>query len=447
MGLSAMAARLAKAFLILLAVGLLAFNFVRIIQKPIGDFHNHWLLGYNLLHGHSLYLGRGAQTPAERNPYPPFWALAHAPLTVVSAHQAQIIGFLPMYLGALGLLLWTLTRLTRPHFPIVNSAARFWILAIPMLVALRFLSRDLSECGANIGLVALAWFAIYSWTRDRDWLAGASLGLAIALKMTAGLFLPYFLWKRQWKMALATIAFAAAFSLSPVLVRGPTRFANDLREWSAVVRAGHTGNPLIGVLGAATTNNFSLRPALGRLLMKSPTDPENPVSPKLLDLPPRAASIIVDAIELSLLIAFAWIVRRPVTDRHDLTILYECAAVSLLILLLSPITWGHHCVGTLPALVLIFLTGLSYRGLPRWMLVLVAYILLTLLLNRAFIGKDLSLLVSNFSPVTWEIVCLLALTLGCGALVLSAPRAVDIHRQANPAASDPMPHPQHHFEA
>ena len=49
-----------------------------------------------------------------------------------------------------------------------------------MLVAIQFLARDLAECGVNILLIALAWFGIYAWTRHRDWLGGASLGLAIA---------------------------------------------------------------------------------------------------------------------------------------------------------------------------------------------------------------------------------------------------------------------------
>jgi len=188
--------RRVRVALIVAGGGLLAFNLARIIRAPIGDFHNHWQLGYNLLTGASLYPSVAECPSHYSNPYPPFWAMAHAPLTLFSAHVAQIIVFLPMYIGSLSLLVWTLFHLTRGHLPL-DGQRQFWAFTIAMLVALPFLSRDMAECGVNIGLVALAWFAVYAWTRHRDWLGGASLGLAIALKMTAGLFVPYFLWKRQ----------------------------------------------------------------------------------------------------------------------------------------------------------------------------------------------------------------------------------------------------------
>src|SRR5207248_11535078 len=92
----------------------------------------------------------------------------------------------------------------------------------------------------------------------------AMLVLAIALKITAGLFVPYFLWKRQWKIASAAILFALIFTIAPVVVRGPTRFATDLSEWFDVLRAGNTGNPSIGVLGPEPIGNISLLPELAR---------------------------------------------------------------------------------------------------------------------------------------------------------------------------------------
>ena len=244
------------------------------------------------MNGHSLYLGPGGQPPDYPNPYPPFWAMAHAPLTIVSAHLAQILVFLPLYLGSLSLLLWVLRHLTQPHLPL-DRTREFWATALAMLVAIQFLARDLAECGVNILLIALAWFGIYAWTRHRDWLGGASLGLAIALKMTAALFVPYFLWKRQWKIAGAATVFAILFSLMPILVRGPTLFATDLRQWVAVVRGIGSENPSRHVLGQESTRNFALRPALARLIDEHSGNET------------RAASVLIYVIELSLLIGFA----------------------------------------------------------------------------------------------------------------------------------------------
>jgi alpha-1,2-mannosyltransferase len=406
----------ARVGVIIMGAGFLIFNLVRIIHGPIGDFHNHWKSGYDLLRGGSLYMPGGEGPSAYPNPYPPFWAMAHAPLTIFTAHVAQVIVFLPMYIGSLVLLVWTLLRLTRPHFPL-DGRRQFWAVAIAMLVALQFVLRDMAECGVNIGLVALAWFAVYAWTRHRDWLGGTSLGLAIALKMTAALFVPYFLWKRQWKIAGTATLFAVMFTMSPVLVRGPTRFGKDLSEWLDIVRSGKMGNPSIGVLGPEPISNFALRPALARLITDNPGATSNPVATNIAFLPPRVASTVVYFIEFSLLLLFACMSGRSVDDRGALPVLYECAGVSLLILLLSPITWGHHCVGTVPALYLICATAFYFRGLPRWMLIPVGYILLTLVFNRAIVGAQVSLLMSGYSIVTWEILALLVLTLGCRSLV------------------------------
>jgi len=415
--------RAGRASLILIGLGILTFNFVHIIIRPIGDFHYHWQLGSDLLNGRSLYLGPGGGAPQYPNPYPPFWAMVHAPLTMVSAHLAQILVFLPLYLGSLGLLLWTLHRLTQPHLPL-DRTREFWATALSMLVALQFLARDMAECGVNIALVALAWFAIYAWARHRDWLGGASLGLAIALKMTAALFVPYFVWKRQWKIAGAATLFAILFSLTPVLVRGPTLFATDLREWVAVVRAIGSEKPSMQVLGQESTRNFALRPALTRLIANASGHRVDPYGTNLLSLSTRTTSVLVYVVELSLVIAFAWIAGRSVGNRQSLAVVYECAGVSLLMLLLSPVTWGHHCVGALPALYLISRTAFYYRRLPSWMLVPLGYVILALGFNRAIIGKQLSVLFSGYSVVTWEIMALLLLTLGCRSFILRQARAI-----------------------
>src|SRR5207248_8390360 len=99
--------------LIVAGGGLLAFNLARIIRSPIGDFHNHWQLGYNLLRGASLYPSVAECPSHYSNPYPTFWAMAHSPLTLFSSHVSQMIVFLPMYIGSLSLLVWAWFYLSR----------------------------------------------------------------------------------------------------------------------------------------------------------------------------------------------------------------------------------------------------------------------------------------------------------------------------------------------
>jgi hypothetical protein len=271
------------------------------------------------------------------------------------------------------------------------------------------------ECGVNLALVALSWLAVLCWTQGRQWTGGLLLGLAMSLKCTPALFWAWFLWKRQWKMAAATVACAAAFTLSPVLVMGPSAYADAMTEWVGNAGRGLSNvNPAYGVLGDEPLQNMALRPALARYLMHLPpghrSRVDHPLYADFLDLPPRAAGFAVKLTLAALVVAVAWAFRAPVRDRRGSAVLWECAAVSVLILLLSPITWGQHCVGVLPACYLFVRSAWSSRNadaeqsgpaLPRWAFAAVGgYVLCVLVLDRTLLGREWTYLLDSYRIAT-----------------------------------------------
>jgi hypothetical protein len=133
-------AAVAAAFVVVLA------SFFQTARRPRGDFPNHWEFGRRMAAGEFIY-ERGLDVP-----YLPLWALVHAPLTVLPVHAAQLVLF-PLSLAAAALLLWVLDRLTRRSFPL-DRERRFWVAALALLLSIRFLLRDMSECGVNLALVA-----------------------------------------------------------------------------------------------------------------------------------------------------------------------------------------------------------------------------------------------------------------------------------------------------
>jgi hypothetical protein len=160
--------------------------------------------------------------------------------------------------------------------------------------------------------------------------------------------------------------------------------------------------------------NMSLRPNLARLLTTLPpgvTDPPPQPGLPLVHLSPAAAGWLIKAVMITLALAVAWKFRSPVSRRDDLTIAWECATISLAMLLYSPITWGQHCVGALPALYLLVRTGFSRRRLPAlaWG-ALSAFVVLVLLLNRGLIGRTATLSLLAFGANTWCLLALLAAT-------------------------------------
>ena len=242
---------------------LLACAFRAIVRATDGDFKLHWEFGRRFLAGDFLYAG------GMHLPYPPFWAMAHAPAALVPMPVAKALLF-PVGVAALIILLRILRALASPAFHLHRRRA-FWVATLTLLLASRYVIRDMAELGVNTALVALTWLAIYLWTQRRDFLGGTTLGLAIALKCTPAIFVGYFLWKRQWRMFAITCAAALLFTLVPILWQGPASYRDHMATWSANAWRGF-GNedPSVGVLGPEPLQNMALRPALARYLMRLP---------------------------------------------------------------------------------------------------------------------------------------------------------------------------------
>jgi hypothetical protein len=398
----------AKSILLGLAAAALLFQWGRIMYTSRGDFVRHWEFGRRFVSHEILYAG-GLDVP-----YLPFWAMAHAPLSALPVGVAQSLAY-PACVLTLIALLYLLNRLTKEQLPLRESVV-FWLNASVLACASPFVLRDLDEAGANLPLLAMAWLSIFLWTRHRDVLGGLSLGCAIALKCTPGLLLLYFAWKRQWKFAAMALATAATLTVAPAAWQGAASYRQHLEIWFHHARRASTlGNPTQGVLGEEPVQNHALRPALARLLMRLPPGHsgrvDHPWCIDLFDLPATQATWIISAAFVALLGTIAWLLRIPVSARTDPSVPWECATVCLAMLLFSPITWGQHCVATIPAYYLIVRTAIARGRLSAWATVPLALVLLvTLGLNRTFVGREYSSVLASYHTTTWSVIILLTVT-------------------------------------
>jgi alpha-1,2-mannosyltransferase len=379
---------------------------IRAVSRPHdGDFKLHWEFGRRLNAGEFLYAG------GHHIPYPPFWAAAHSPLALLPMPVAKALLF-PVGVGALALLIWTLRRL-------MPNEQAFWAAAAALLLASRFVVRDFAELGVNTALVALTWLSIYLWSRGRDVAGAVPLGLAIALKCTPAIVAAFFLWKRQWRIGFAAGVVALLFTLAPILWQGSATYHEHMRTWIANAWSGFGGSdPSRGVLGPEPLQNMSLRPTLARYLMHLPEGhpgrASHPLYFDFFDFPPAVAGAVVKVLLGALVAAVLWVSREPVHSRRDPRVLWEFAAVSLLMLLGSPITWGQHSVAVLPACYFIAVRLLQQVPFARWMQVLLAfYVVFVLVLNRGIVGREVSLLLTSYHFETFSILALLLVVLGC----------------------------------
>jgi hypothetical protein len=128
---------------------------------------------------------------------------------------------------------------------------------------------------------------------------------------------------------------------------------------------------------------------------------------------------------------FIWMVllmrHRPVS-RNSIEIVWECAAVSILILLFSPITWVQHAVGVLPALYLICRAAFAGCSLSRWQTAAMGtFAIFCLIMSRFFFGRDFIKLANSYHVKTLGFILLLSVVLAYRRRFSNAERSREVN--------------------
>jgi len=168
--------------------------------------------------------------------------------------------------------------------------------------------------------------------RRTPWPRGLLLGIAIALKLTPAVFLVYFVLRRDTRAALTAVAsFVAATLLGFALA-----WRDSWEYWTSTVA--HTDR-----IGTATLNtNQNAAGALARL-----------------GLDPSTHFVVWTVCCLLVLALTVWAVRR-VLAAGEPTLAVVCVAMFGLVV--SPVSWSHHWVWALPAVIVTAVLGYRYRS-------------------------------------------------------------------------------------
>ncbi|QLQ38525.1 glycosyltransferase 87 family protein [Micromonospora robiginosa] len=286
--------------------------------------------------------------------YPPFAALVMLPMSWLPVDGAGFVNALAS-IAALAVVLAALLR------PIVDRLGwPLWFtvgIATPLAVAIEPSRETLGYGQVNLllfalimaDLVGLRWRArrgthhetaetpLARFVYSGAW-AGVGIGLATAVKLTPALFVGYLMLTRQWRAAWIAVGTAVGVTLATFGVVGAesrTYFTDVLWQTERV--------------GAADmTANQSLAGLLARLYDSIET-------PGLLWL---AFSVLVLALGLS----------RAINARADGDELTAFTLVGLTANVISPISWSHHLVWVIPAIVVLADAAVrrrdASRGLP-----------------------------------------------------------------------------------
>lgn len=284
-------------------------------------------------------------------PNPPIMALLLLPLTFLPDVAGAMTWFALKAALALVSIHWVWRMLERDgRLPLSAKV-------LSLLLALKPIEGDLSHGNVNLFILFLVVASLFAFTHGHDWLAGLTLGLAIACKVTPALFLPYLAWKRAWKsLAGCAIGLMLFLSVVPGAVLGVEENSQYLSTWARRMVLPY----LVGNEVTSEHQNQSLPGLLQRLLTESPsfsvrTETEYiPIEHHhLVELDPALVQGIVKMTFVLYLGLLAWSCRTPLDRRGDWRLVAEFGLVVLGMLLFSERTWKHHCVTLiLPAAVL-----------------------------------------------------------------------------------------------
>lgn len=293
--------------------------------------------------------------------YPPFAALVMLPMTEFSAVTAGWVNLVVSLAALAGVLVALLVPIADRH-----GWPRWFVvaLAVPLAAAIEPSRETLGYGQVNLLLFALVIADLVALRRQarrssrtagrgrapanppaaggalrRFWLsgawAGAGIGLATAVKLTPALFIVYLMVTRQWRAAMTAVSTAVGVTAVTFMVAGresATYFTTAL--W----QTGRIGTPDM-------TPNQSLAGLLARMY-------DSAEEPTLLWL---AFSLVIVVVGLS----------RAANAHADGDELAAFTLVGLTANVVSPISWSHHLVFVITAIIVLADLALRRRAASR----------------------------------------------------------------------------------
>ncbi len=246
---------------------------------------------------------------------------------------------------------------------------------------------DMQE--GQINLLMLLPLAAGLWaagkqTRPMDYLAGFMIGLAICIKVTPLIFIPYFIYRRRWKVALATVLGVCTwFVIMPSMVFGPVQALTWIIEWIRIMITPYVVHGTVRI-----TEGESIPSFVTRLLRHVPAFKDfhhgawQKYYVNVVNLPAALVDWLVRFILLAIVGAMAWWGRKPIKNYRGQQYLKECGCVTAFMLWASAWTWVPHYVTLIFALFAagMIASDLTYpektRRLATWALILAAVLML-----------------------------------------------------------------------
>ncbi len=305
-----------------------------------GDFAGYLIVGDLGLAGRDIY----RDAPPGLNNWPPFFGLVCVPLALIarlSPIGSRVVWLVLNWVALVyalaasirlvydrRLTLAGVSRESDAGIDIASGAA-----LLPLLLSVRWSLSNFEHLQVNIIILALVLAGLVCHRAGRDVRAGLLIGAAAALKVMPVVFVPYFVWRRQWRPAFFTTIAAVGWSLLPLVFYGPKGFADQFSHWLDFFRRGQG----VGAM------NVSVQAMVDRIIGHGIV----PFTvPGIDNIAPSGSPVVrwvmVGALALVAALAGWWF--RGRYDPRSRSAVAEWSIVLLVAVIFSPLTWKYYLV-------------------------------------------------------------------------------------------------------
>jgi len=352
---------------------------------------------YNFEDGHYLYK------------YSPFFALLVAPIGLLPLSYASFLWLLGMCIS-----LFFVIRMAKKMIMGDKSPPEYFYL-LSLLLASKFLVREI-RLGQTDFLILLFIFLCLLFApasggifnqRGKEFVAGIFLALAVLIKPTALIFIPYFLYKKKFRSVASTIFMSLIFLMLPSLVYGFSKNMKLLLGWKTIISA--SSPPLLAV-----DMNQSIFAFFYRLLTPAPYEVN------ILNLSYTAVNAIVWVTIVGLFLLLLFLNRKSGAIGKSFVHNKESIEYSLLFIfmaLFSPLGWFQNYSSSILAIMILVYYALETKfskiplkaGKDKSIIIMLAlFFILVDAINFETVGRRLNDLSLYLSFISWGIFILIA---------------------------------------
>lgn len=279
--------------------------------------------------------------------YPPFFGMVYAfvnplPVPLGAAIWFGLNAFL-IFLSSklLAKAIWRFHN--KGHLPEQIHLA-YWLAPLTLISVNAITNLETSQ--VNIFIFFLVSSGIYFFSKQKDWLAGLLLGIAIAIKITPAIFVVYLFYRRAWKVVLGSIL-GVLICWGPLLLlaMGWDFYLEIMQSWWDILLTYVREGTMAEGMGGFRHTNQSLDAFFFRTFTHTEANGGfDHFYLNIMNLNYDLAGQIVKGIKLALLLFMAFLFRKPFQDRFNSRIGLELSVVVIAMLYISPISWINHYV-------------------------------------------------------------------------------------------------------